>query len=668
MRRISSYVALLGMLFLWSCEEETLEPRTNPRFSVTIVQEISSSGVQFGADIYDYGNEEILEYGFVYTQSTGAPNLNQDDYVAIQGRPGEHFELVANHSMTVGKKYFVSAFLRTSTAIVFSKSIEFVSQGSEGFIINSVEWPELIYKAQNLVVKGRRFSKQRANYKVKLGQFDLYPNLVDSTTLMLPLPEGILTQTTGQDIEMELRIEINEKVYTERKVLKFQEPVFESQELQLIDFNEEVSIKGQFLDLGTITLRIGTQILSGLRAGQNELRFFPHKGTSIKPINGEVEITYEARGISYPLGKIFKVNGPKIESNKVVLSTENPVIPAVNFNLENSGDIQFLDEKGEIINLEIVKSDISGITINTIQSIYPGRKFRTQIRSRGLVSNFVDIEVINPVVKIQAKTREFAYDTSSPALVSGDFAYVLSSQGVIRESLDGKFIQQKVADLPFTSRWLVISQVVEGGFIYGGGLNDSSLPVFDIYFFDLQTQRWSKLPNLPEPYNSFQTVTSKDGNLIFEQAINYSNEVEGERWKLNLQSKTWEKLPASIGKFIRFQTFNQNGETYLYGLENLQENKALYRMRADFTWERYLEIPREKETPDFFAPVLIGSKYYILSNYSYVMEEIDLIFKSFKPYSMPFHEYSAVVPVVGKGSIFILSNHGFHIDIRLDLF
>lgn len=659
-------LAVVGLLF--SCEKETLEPRTNPRFSVALVQEISANGVQFGANIYDFGGEEILEYGFVYSSSTVSPNINSDDYVSAQGKPGEYFELLANNSLILGKKYFVSAYLKTQTSLVYSKSMEFVSQGSAGFIVNSIAWPEVIYKNQKLVVSGSRFSRIRSNYKINLGSFDLYPSELDTNSITIDLPAGLLMETTGQNLEMELRIEIGEKSYSERRVLKFQEPVFERQELQLIDVDEQVTIKGEFLDLGPISMKLGDKTISGLTATRTELKFHPFKGTNIRPSNEPMEVTYVARGKSYSLGEVFQVNGPKILAEKIILNTENPIIPAVNFNLENPNDIQFLDENGEIISLEVVKSDISEITINTTQSIYPGRKFKAQLRSMGMLSNFVDIEVTNPVVKIQAMAREFAYDTSSPALVSGDFAYVLSNQGVIRESLDGKFNQQKVADLPFTGRWLVISQVVEGGFIYGGGLDDSSLPVFDLYFFDLQTQRWAKLPNLPEPYNSFQTVSSKDRNLIFEQAIDYSSEVEGERWKLNLQSKTWEKLPVSIGKFIRFQTFNQNGESYLYGLEYLQENRALYRMRADFTWERYLEIPSEKETPDFFSPVLIGSKYYILSNNSYVMEEIDLISKSFKPYSMPFYEYSAVVPIVGNGSIFILSNHGFHIDIRLDLF
>ncbi|WP_332911205.1 hypothetical protein [Algoriphagus boritolerans] len=251
-----------------------MEPRTNPRFSVTIIQEISASGVQFGADIYDYGNEEILEYGFVYTQSTGAPNLNQDDYVGAQGRPEAHFELVGNHSMTLGKKYYVSAFLRTSTSLVFFRSHGICKQGSEGFIINSIEWPEVIYRDQNLVVKGRRFSRQQANYKVKLGQFDLYPNLVDSTTVLLPLPEGLLTQTTGQDLEMELRIEISEKVYTEKRVLKFQEPEFEKQEVQKINLDDEVVIKGDYLNVGFYKILIENVGMIEENASKNALSFF----------------------------------------------------------------------------------------------------------------------------------------------------------------------------------------------------------------------------------------------------------------------------------------------------------------------------------------------------------------------------------------------------------
>lgn len=669
MRKIACYIALLGVILLVSCEKETLDPRTNPRFSVTIIQEISASGVQLGADIYDFGDEEILEYGFVYTQSNSSPSLDQDDYVSKQGRPESSFELVANHSMTLGKKYYVSAFLRTPTTLVFSKSMEFVSQGSEGFIVNSVEWPERIYKEQRIVVKGSRFSRQKDNYKIKVGIFDAYPEVLDSNTVSIPLPLGLLTQTIGQDLETELQIEIGEKRYTEKRVLKYQEPVFETQPIQLIDFDEEVLIKGDFLDLGEIKIKIGNQEIPGLIATKNELRFFPYKGTGLNPTTAEPEITYSVRGINYPLGKIFRINGPKISGEKIILSRQSQVIPAVNFNLGQISDIKFYEEDGQEIYLEVSGGSTSGITVNTQSGIYPGRKFKMQFKSFGILSNFAEFEIANPVVVIKAKVQPYKYTTDDLALVSNGNAYLLTNQGIIEETLDGQFKQQKIADLPanFNQRYQYIKQVVEGGFVIGGGGTINAQPFYDLYYFSLEKLQWEKLPNLPAPYTSFNLVTSKNGFLVFQQAKELFNEVVGENWTLNLQSKIWERLPTDQERYLVTQTFYHNGETYLYGLKYSMPKRSIYRMRADFSWELYIDLPSSNNS-NFANPLVRDGKFYVISNSPYYITEIDLVNRSLGGYTYPYSYFYGKVPVVYSEGIYLLSSENIQEDIRLNLF
>jgi hypothetical protein len=669
MRKIAGYFALIGAILLISCEEETLEPRTNPRFSVTIVQEISSSGVQLGADIYDYGDEEILEYGFVYTQSSSAPDLNRDDYVSRLGRPDARFELVANHSMTLGKKYYVSAFLKTANSLVFSKSMEFVSQGSEGFIINFIEWPELIYKDQKLVVKGRLFSKQRDNYKIKLGLFDLYPDPVDSNTFTINLPIGLLTQTTGQNLETELKIEINEKSYTERRVLKFQEPVFENQSIQRINSDEEVVIKGDYLDLGSINLKIGDQQLVGLTASRNELGFFPFKNSSVEPTIAEPEVTFIVRGKSYPLGKVFGLNGPKISENKVILSRQSQVIPAVNVNFNQPSDIKFFNEGGEEIKLDVQEASSSGITVNTLEGIYPGRNFKMQLKSFGVLSNFGEFEIANPVVLTKVKKQPVSFSNEDLALVANENAYVLTGEGIIEVTLGGEFKQRKIADLPsnFGQRFQFIKQIVGDGFVLGGGGSINSQPFYDLYYFSLENLNWERLPDLPAPFTSFTGVTSKNGFLVFEGARKLFDEAISEKWILNRQTKVWERLPVPGDRYLVIQTFYSEGETFLYGF-NLTDNKrAIYRMRDDFSWELHIENP-SSNSPGFSTPIVFNGKYYILSNFQFSLTEVDLSTKSIRGYAYPLSFYYGRVPALNSRGFYILSGDLIQEDVQLNLF
>lgn len=668
MGKIGNFLAFIGLILLGSCEEETLEPRTNPRFSVTIVQEITSSGVQFGADIYDYGDEEILEYGFVIAQYAGAPNLNQDDYVSATGRPDKHFELISNHSMTLGKKYYVSAFLRTSTSLVFSKPMEFVSQGSKGFIIKSIEWPEVIYKNQSLIVKGQRFSKQRGNYRVKIGQFDIYPNLVDSTTLILPLPEGLLTQTTGQDLEMELRIEISEKVYTEKRVLKFQEPVFEHQEIQEINLDDEITIRGNYLDLGQIAIKIGNQTIRGLTAQKNELKFFLFKDSALRPIISSPDITLVIRGMNYNLGKLFQLKGPKVPVEKVIFTTDSQLIPLENFNREDIYSNQFFDEAGKRIVFQLLYATEKGIMVGVFGTPFPSRNFKMQVNSFGVLSNLIEVEVALPVVQIEVEDRSFDYQENDLALISGENVYVLTNTGIIQETPEENFQQQKIAQFPFdiSLRYVGVRQAVEGGFLLGGG-NFDGRNYHDLYYFSLTKLNWEQLPDMPESISFFRRASSKDGVLIFEDA---SREYEGfpnERWSLNLQTKQWQKLPDSNLNFWNFQVFYENGATFMHGLEYSASNNAIYKMNSDYTWGKHMETPRLNQSSIFSTPLVKDGKYYVFSNSIYDITEIDLSTKAIKDYPYPYY-FNGRIPVPYSKGIYILPNQRILEDIRFDLF
>lgn len=670
MRRISSYLALLGMLFLWSCEEETLEPRTNPRFSVTIVQEISSSGVQFGADIYDYGNEEILEYGFVYTQSTGAPNLNQDDYVASQGRPGEHFELVANHSMTVGKKYFVSAFLRTSTAIVFSKSMEFISQGSEGFIVTSVEWPELIYKAQNLVVKGRRFSKQRANYKVKIGQFDIYPNLVDSTTLILPLPEGLLTETTGQDIEMELRIEISEKVYTEKRILKFQEPVFEKGEVQNIDFGKDVIVRGDYFDIGKGRLICQGQPYQDFTSSKIQMTFAPYKEFGF-PKDGEVNpmVYYEVRGIRYEAGRIFEINPSYLDQKEIILKSGENFITGGNFNVLNPLENLFFDNLNIELDwrFEVISSD--SILIYPNNGTYLSRDFSMRIKNFGKFSNSVNVKLEMPEVSLRSSGRLSDEINLGVATVFNGKGYVLSSGGIIEESLESGFSNKLLSPLPAVWRDndLQIKTYKSGLFLYGGGVDFLDKPLKKLFSYSIESRKWEELTDLPNGNYSFSSIHEVSDGIIFEQGYKPGKdsyiEANQERWHFSIINRTWKRLKdTQVEPGHNLLTFNYKDESYAFVHDPFFLSTSLLKYdELTQLWKSLAPAPTVSRI-SFGYPLIINGKIYVFQPYG---ENIEFDLETFNFKSMGYSSSNEGIYLFVKGeSIFTVSIYGSIMDFK----
>lgn len=670
----SFWILVLPVILFFSlsgCEsQEALEPIKHPRFGVALVQEVSEKGVQFGANVFEIGSQEVIEYGFVYSKNNINPKTTMDDMVSIKGRPGDYFELFANHSLQVGQKYYVAAFMKTEDLVIYSKSEEFVSQGSDGFLITSVEWPEKIYKFQSLTIKGQRLSRSLSNYQVKIDQYNVSFSLLDSNTLIVDLPSQLLTETTGKEKEVELNLQVAGKSFTQKKIVTFQEPVFEKLPLQLINFDQEVVIKGDFLDLGEITIKIGEREKKGQSAQKNEMKFRPYLDMGFLPSPFEQEVVFTVRGQSYFLGNIFKINGPKISSEVVRLSKNSPIIPALNFDISNWQEVKFLDENGLEILLPKTKASTNGIEVDLNWAVFPSRKFNMQFSSFGLVSNFAEVEVNTPVVAVQVGQRSYDYEKSDPALIYGGNAVILTKSGIIEETLDGEFEQRKISDLPInlTQRYQYIFQAVKNGFVIGGGGSSQMVGFKDIYFYSIPLSRWERLPDLPELINRFKFVTSTGDYLVFEDPGILFEEAKKQTWALNIKSGSWEKISDSTLGFYYGQTFYLDDEVFRFGFEGSQSHRGLYRMGPDLIWSLYMALPMVTETSDFSTPILLDGNLFVYSSFRNQLWEISVASKEVKGFSFSGSRVAGVVPAVYGRGFYLLSNGSAHGDIRPDLF
>jgi hypothetical protein len=311
--------------------------------------------------------------------------------------------------------------------------------------------------------------------------------------------------------------------------------------------------------------------------------------------------------------------------------------------------------------------------VNSQYGVYPARRFKMQIKSFGILSNFAEVEITNPVALIQGKEKHYKYSRKDLAITSAGNAYILTNEGVIEETLDWQFKQQKIANLPvdFSKRIQFIWHVVEGGFVIGGGGTNNLGAFSDLYYFSIEKLQWEKLPDLPEPFTSFKLVNSKNGFLVFEDALKVFSEAQGEKWTLNLQSKVWERLVTDPRRFFNLQSFYYNGESFAFGIEYMSSSRAFYRMKNDFSWEVYFETPNFQENSEFSTPLVIGGKYYIFSYRLGYIAEFDLNSKSLKSYPFPFSHFSGNIPVKYSDGIFTLSGgdrDNIYEDIRLDLY
>jgi len=236
-------VALVG-----ACETAELAPRTNPRFSVAYIQDIDATGAQFASNIYDFGSEEISEYGFLYSIHE-LPRFDNSEVIRQAGKPEKHFVLKGEHSMVNGRKYQVVAFLQTASGVVFSAPQSFVSQGAAGFVFERMEYKEPMFFGDTITVYGSKFSNNGSNYSVTFQHKEAKVIDFQSDSFKFIIPEfyDFSTYAPDQDV-VPISIQVLDKKVEMNLHIPFKDAEFDELEIQHIDYGGSVVISGNYLN------------------------------------------------------------------------------------------------------------------------------------------------------------------------------------------------------------------------------------------------------------------------------------------------------------------------------------------------------------------------------------------------------------------------------------
>lgn len=166
------FILFACICLLTSCKKEQIGARSFPRLETISVTDITDEGAVFNAHIFEAGSEEILRYGFVWSQLQ-APRLGDDPVESAVGAPsGAEFSLEIRNNLRIGKRYFVRAFVETSERIVYGTEISFESLGSSVPIFTSVH-PERASWGDTIEVRGKFFSQDTSRTAAFLGEVEL---------------------------------------------------------------------------------------------------------------------------------------------------------------------------------------------------------------------------------------------------------------------------------------------------------------------------------------------------------------------------------------------------------------------------------------------------------------------------------------------------------------
>lgn len=601
------------------CDNNELIPRTNPRFSVTFIQELSENGAEFQAEMYDFGSDEIVEHGFVFSDLSN-PRIGYADMVSEAGKPSEQFVLDANFGMIKGRTYYVAAFIRTENGYVYSSDLEFVSQGSEGFIFERIEIPDLVYLGDTVTVFGRNHSQLPNNTKIYVN--DLFANVVaiDEEKIKFLIPRGIrIDRIDSERVQLDILMNFSQKQLNLTEAVRFKEPEFFSSEIQYVVYDQEVKILGKWMysDVVAVSLR-KDDMNYGLPVSyfqENEIRFYA------RLLNGleDFDLVLTFRNKEYVMSGVFEMLGSELDPNQKYegFTYDYYEVKGQNF-IEGSGLNLFVSDNSEInasseySNNNVAGLSFSGLNLTRTVKVYANnygkksKEFAEFTFKDAALRQFKLPDVFNSYQEIE----------EGSVTVDGK-GYFFQKRNVYRVDPVSKSTQVVATAPSFVINLAgVFSYAASNEKVYLGAIGGNNNRSF--WEFDPNTNRLKQLADSPSKVSKQKLVyDGLNGSIYIEGGYGYGpNGVIFETgvYRYDINKNVWETLERKYDNFENtnlFKTFRYHGEVYSVVHEgDFIENKLRKFDSASQDWNVIENLG--------FTPSMTNSnEYFVLGDWVY---------------------------------------------------
>ena len=665
MKKIIYFISAIIIWIGFSCEENQPILVKHTRFSIAYIQEVDTDGAQFSANVYEYGTDEILEYGFVFGANQ-FPTISNSDVVKQSGKPDQLFSLKAKHGMKLGATYYVAAYVKTQNGITYCKIEKFTSKGSVGFLVETIDIPNPAYFGDTITIRGKNFSRLRTNYEVKIESSIALVTEVGDDFMKFTIPSNIVFSenqnafiTTVKVAEKEFRAELK---------IDFRDPVFRLKDTRKILFTDTIFIEGDYLESSDFEIQY-----DGKERGISKLPlvFQDLKRIGFRP---EVEffekkplITLKIRGKKYPLQNTFELLPTEFVPGQVgsISSEQGATATISNVNPFNENLNKLVSSTHDEFWWEI-----TGDKINIRFNFPSERQIEFYFWNQG-VKGSVPFKVTNGNPNIKFMPAYLGY--SVRAVFQNETGFYLTNKGIWEFSPENKRVVLHPVNGAITAWQEIFTLAAPNGKIYIGNqppvLNSG---IQDFYVFDPQTKQVSKLPPIPTANLSPQGVYATQEYLYYEAAEFYDENgrlAPPAVYRYEFSSTEWKKLEwkHSHNYLIQFPTFYHKGKLYGMAVDSktqksflkvFDSNSASWSKVADvgyygefyahemyviddYVYGSFLEgmvrfalgSGNEKQYSflgkDFnnikklFMVVLLGGKFYVYNDYDNVIHEYD---------------------------------------------
>jgi len=153
---------------------------------------INESGAVLNAEITSGNTADVIEYGFVWNK-IGTPALDFDDRLSIPNPlDGNTFSAEIHTALIKGVTYHVKPWLRTSSTLVYGRSVSFISMGGKAPEITDFT-PKTGIEGDTVQVTGKYLWSKNEEVIVKMGEVKVSIVAASETMIKIlvpPMPGG----------------------------------------------------------------------------------------------------------------------------------------------------------------------------------------------------------------------------------------------------------------------------------------------------------------------------------------------------------------------------------------------------------------------------------------------------------------------------------------------
>jgi len=182
-------ITLTGFLliFLVGCQKEKKTERDYPQIKTSPVDQITSEGARFNANITSGNSEGISEFGFVWGEYDNLNILNSEK-ATMEGAPEtDQYSLNISSVLVAMKEYFVRAYVKSGDLVIYGDPVKFISLGSMAPEITDFE-PKSATWGDTITIYGNNFSAQNYFNKVLFDEIGCTPSQSSSNMMKVQVP------------------------------------------------------------------------------------------------------------------------------------------------------------------------------------------------------------------------------------------------------------------------------------------------------------------------------------------------------------------------------------------------------------------------------------------------------------------------------------------------